>query len=112
MPFCLFFLLLRRVYWTDVGKLPKIESSNLDGSHRRVVVNNDLGAPNYVVVDYRRQAICWSDSKLERAECMSLHLRSRRTVLSLQGNIFGLSIFQVILSVFLEENIMGFNLYQ
>ena len=59
------------------------------------MVNRELGEPNHLVIDYRRQYLCWSDSKLERIECTSLDGTARRTVLSIEGRIFGLSIFQV-----------------
>ena len=87
--------LCRKIYWTDVGKQPKIEASNLDGSDREILINRELGEPNHLVIDYRRQSLCWSDSKLERVECSSLDGSARRTVLSIEGSIFGLSIFQV-----------------
>ena len=87
--------LYRKIYWTDVGKQPRIEASNLDGSERQIVVNRELGEPNHLVIDYRKQSLCWSDSKLERIECSSLDGSTRRTVLSIEGGIFGLSIFQV-----------------
>ena len=85
----------RKIYWTNAGNQPKIETSNLDGSQRQIVINNDLGQPNHLVIDYRRRTLCWSDSKLQRAECMALNGSARRTILSIQGSIFGLSVFQV-----------------
>ena len=46
----------RKIYWTDIGFQPdvppKIESANMDGSEREVLVKENLGQPNHLLIDY------------------------------------------------------------
>ena len=42
----------RFLYWTDVGVMPRIERSYLDGSLRQIFVDNQLGSPDHLALDY------------------------------------------------------------
>ena len=51
------------MFWTDWNrKMPKIERGDMDGSHRQVLVGNDLALPNALTIDYRANQICWADA--------------------------------------------------
>lgn len=51
------------LYWTDWNReAPKIETSYMDGSNRRVLVKDDLGLPNGLTFDPRSSLLCWADA--------------------------------------------------
>lgn len=53
----------RNLYWTDWNRdAPKIETSYMDGSNRRVLVKDDLGLPNGLTYDRRSSLLCWADA--------------------------------------------------
>lgn len=54
----------RLLYWTDVGKNPKIEQATMDGTSRRTIVNENLGAPNGLTIDHSSNRLYWIDAKL------------------------------------------------
>ena len=50
--------MFRRLYWSDWGERnPKIESADLDGTNRVVLVNESLQWPNGVAIDYQRRYV-------------------------------------------------------
>lgn len=72
-----------KLYWTDWNrKAPKIESSNLDGSKRTVLIDSGLDMPNNLIVDYDHDDLCWTNTGLNRIECMNLYSKSRRVIFS------------------------------
>lgn len=56
------------MYWTDWGKVPKIERADLDGMERVVMVNTSLGWPNGLALDYDERKIYWGDAKTDKIE--------------------------------------------
>jgi nidogen (entactin) len=53
----------RKVYWTDWNRdAPKIESINMDGTGRKVVIQENLGLPNALTLDHERRRLCWGDA--------------------------------------------------
>ncbi len=51
------------LYWTDWNRdAPKIETSYMDGSNRRVLVKDDLGLPNGLTYDSQSSLLCWADA--------------------------------------------------
>ena len=74
-------ILLSYIFWTDWNrKFPKIERSNMDGSHRKVIVSEDLGVPNGIYFDQKRQEVCWGDAKTKKIECVEKDGSNRRIV--------------------------------
>ena len=86
----------RLLYWTDVGKNPKIEQAAMDGTSRRVIVNQNLGAPNGLTMDHSSNRLYWIDAKLDRIEELDLNNRNRRVTLSFTTDVspFGLAMNQ------------------
>ena len=81
------------MYWTDWGKLPKIERAALDGSHRITLVNTSVAWPNGLTIDYLFRKIYWADAKLDKIEVMNLDGSNRRVVLNDRlPHIFGLTV--------------------
>eukprot|EP00064_Thunnus_orientalis_P026366 superscaffoldBa00016514_g26870 len=56
------------MYWTDWGEVPKIERADLDGMERVVMVNESLGWPNGLALDYDERKIYWGDAKTDKIE--------------------------------------------
>lgn len=61
------------LYWTDWNRdAPKIETSYMDGSNRRVLVKDDLGLPNGLTYDRRSSLLCWADAgTVDSGQCAS-----------------------------------------
>ena len=81
------------MYWTDWGKNPKIEKSELDGTHRKVIVNTSIDWPNGLAIDYKAQRIYWADARLDKIEVMKYDGTGRKTIIDNDiPHIFGFSI--------------------
>ena len=53
----------RKIYWTDWNRSkPQIETANMDGSGRSVLVSADLRLPNGLTFDSFSQQLCWADA--------------------------------------------------
>lgn len=79
-----------RVFWTDWDRdEPKIEMANLDGTDRQTLVDNGLGEPNSLAVDYESWEVCWADAGSKatgltpRIECIGVNRSNRRLVIEL-----------------------------
>jgi hypothetical protein len=57
--------LTRYLFWTDWGARPRIERVDMDGTDRRVIVDDDLAWPNGLTIDAREERIYWADAKTE-----------------------------------------------
>ena len=53
------------LYWTDWGRTPRIERSDMDGNNRMVVIRNNLGWPNGLTIDEHSSRIIWADARTE-----------------------------------------------
>ncbi|XP_064102114.1 low-density lipoprotein receptor-related protein 2-like [Macrobrachium nipponense] len=59
------------MFWTDIGSIPKIETSWMDGSKRRILVSDTISQPTGLTIDYAMEhAIYWIDAKLNKIEMM------------------------------------------
>ena len=69
------FLCKRRIYWSDWERgNPRIETSNMDGSDRKVFLNSSyVGLPNGLVIDYGSEELCWTDALMHDVKCTSLN---------------------------------------
>ena len=53
-----------QLFWTD-RHYPRIESSNLDGTGRRLFVEDFIGQPNSLAIDFQNRQLCWTDAGTE-----------------------------------------------
>lgn len=60
--------------------MPKIESANLDGSGRKVLVNEDIIWPNGIAIDYPNSRIYWVDTKKQTVETSDMEGQDRHVV--------------------------------
>lgn len=57
------------MFWSDAGQTPRIETSWMDASKRRIIVNEKLGYPAGLVIDYEAgDRLYWCDTKLNTIE--------------------------------------------
>uniref|UniRef100_A0A4W4GV52 Low-density lipoprotein receptor-related protein 2 n=1 Tax=Electrophorus electricus TaxID=8005 RepID=A0A4W4GV52_ELEEL len=87
------------VYWTVLGRggqNPKIEAAWMDGQHRQVLLDEDLGWPTGLSVDYLNgNRIYWCDSKENIIESMKTDGTDRKIIMSGDiGNPYSLDIFE------------------
>lgn len=80
------------MFWTDWGKVPKIEKAYLDGTNRQVVINKLIGWPNSIVVDSNENKIYWCDAKMDTIESADLDGSNRVTLVRNIAHAFGLSL--------------------
>ena len=74
-----------RMFWTDSGSAPKIESSWMDGSKRRVLLTDNIRSPTSLVIDYAMDhTLFWVDTKFNLIESMRQDGSLRNTIL--RGN--------------------------
>ncbi|XP_015240098.1 PREDICTED: low-density lipoprotein receptor-related protein 1B-like [Cyprinodon variegatus] len=50
--------------WSEIGSIPQIESSGMDGSQRKVLVSQDLSWPVSLAYDFLDSRVYWADEKL------------------------------------------------
>lgn len=51
------------MYWSEIGGEPHIEQAGMDGSSRKILINQGLGRPTSIVLDQLSWKIFWSDDK-------------------------------------------------
>ncbi|ERE90844.1 low-density lipoprotein receptor-related protein 4 [Cricetulus griseus] len=51
------------MYWSEIGEEPQIEQAGMDGSSRKMLVNEGLGQPTSIALDQLSWKIFWSDAK-------------------------------------------------
>ncbi|XP_071101709.1 prolow-density lipoprotein receptor-related protein 1-like isoform X1 [Haliotis cracherodii] len=69
-----------KIFWTEQGVRPKIESANLDGSNRTVLVSDELDWPNGIAVDHENGWVYWCDTKKSTVETVSVNGKGRTIV--------------------------------
>ena len=84
-------LSFRRIYWSDWGSKPKIEVADLDGDNRKALIQENLGWPNSIALDYQRRYLYWADAKLHRVDYLDLRQNKRHTI-AMKTTGFGVSV--------------------
>lgn len=69
------------MFWTDWSKEARIEKAGMDGSHRMVIVDNDVKWPNGLTLDLIGKKVYWVDAKLNIIGSCNYDGSGRRTVL-------------------------------
>lgn len=59
----MFLCVLRYMYWTDWGEIPKIERAGMDGTSRQMIIDSDIYWPNGLTLDYDEKKLYWADAK-------------------------------------------------
>lgn len=93
--------LVRRVFWSDVGSSPKIESSDLLGSDRKALVWQGLATPTALSVDQSLQRLFWTDQSKHTIESSDFNGGNRRVLYFSEDSQFGgLQVFAVLVAVY------------
>ena len=88
---------VRYLFWTDWGTVSKIEVSDLLGQNRRVLINDDLGHPKGLVIDFADQVLYWVDSQKDTIESAEFNGNNRRLVAYQSGTLFyGIAVYKVL----------------
>lgn len=69
------------MFWTDVGNVPLIESAEMDGSNRRMIVKNDIKWPNGLSIDQANNRLYFVDSGTKTLEYVNFDGSGRRKVI-------------------------------
>ncbi|XP_052265927.1 low-density lipoprotein receptor-related protein 4-like [Dreissena polymorpha] len=83
-----------RIYWTDWGLEPKIETATMDGGNRSVVHRPDNGSwPNALALDTNTMMLYWIDAKTEIIGRIDLVTLKNRAIYSEpRAHFFGLAL--------------------
>jgi integrin beta 2 len=87
------------MYWTDWGEQPYIGRAEMDGTNFKILINESLGWPNALTVDYVTKEIYWADAREDYIAVADLNGENRLVVVSRQTSnkvhhIFALTAFE------------------
>ncbi|MXQ81573.1 hypothetical protein E5288_WYG011917 [Bos mutus] len=86
---------LRRLFWTDIGINPRIESSSLQGSGRLVTASSDLVWHSGIAVDYLTDKLYWCSAKQSVIEMSNLDgSKCQRLPQKDVGHPFAVAVFE------------------
>lgn len=66
--------------WTDWGPKPRIEAASMDGSGKKVIVENGVEWPTSISIDHPAGRIYWADPKSHMIESVLLDGKDRHVV--------------------------------
>ncbi|KAK3594169.1 hypothetical protein CHS0354_013660 [Potamilus streckersoni] len=88
------------LFWTDTGKIPKIERSSLTGEDRKLLTWQGVIRPTSLCIDYFVKRLYWTDPGRGTVEYSDLHGNGRNILVSSPGSSFyGIDIFEDVLVV-------------
>lgn len=73
------------MYWTDWGDLPHIGKAGMDGSNQRIIVNDSLGWPNALTINFETQELFWADAREDYIAVSDFEGNNRKIIVS-RGN--------------------------
>ncbi|XP_055896650.1 low-density lipoprotein receptor-related protein 6-like isoform X2 [Biomphalaria glabrata] len=84
----------QKIFWTEWGVLPKIESADYDGTGRTVLATTNLKWPNSLTIDYSESRLYFVDGGMGTIESMDLEGSFRRVILhDPVAHLFSLDVF-------------------
>ncbi|KAH9508820.1 hypothetical protein Btru_050135 [Bulinus truncatus] len=78
----------KKIYWTDWGENPKIESASYDGTDRQLLINTDIKWPNSIAIDSDNNRLYFVDGSLGKIESCDLSGGDRQVILRDNGAHF------------------------
>lgn len=87
------------MYWTDWGSKPCIGKAGMDGSDPKILLNESLGWPNALTIDYVTRELFWADAKEDYIAVSDFNGQNRKIVISRGSmnavhHIFALTVFE------------------
>ncbi len=70
------------MFWSDWGRLPRIERANMDGTERRAIITSKLYWPNGLTLDLPRQRLYFADAHLDFIESCDYNGNNRKQILA------------------------------
>lgn len=81
----------RFLYWSDWGENPNIQRSFLDGTGRIIILQQDMGFPNGITIDYKERRLYWTDALKDKIETSDLNGEHRVQLILETRNPFGMT---------------------
>lgn len=69
------------MFWTDWGRVAKIQRAGMDGSSRMVLVDSKLRWPNGLAVDHLQRTIYWVDASTNSVEMVDFSGTNRKAII-------------------------------
>ena len=85
------------MFWSDWGRVAKIERAGMDGSHREIVLQDTVAWPNGLTIDLVLDKLYWVDAKLNTIGSANLDGSHAKIVLYSQDFLkhpFSISVFE------------------
>lgn len=74
------FNFLRKLFWTDTGAQPVVESASLEGRERAVIARTNLVSPTGLTLDFTEDRVFWCDQGKGTIETAALDGSDRRVL--------------------------------
>ncbi|KAE8285591.1 Pro-epidermal growth factor [Larimichthys crocea] len=85
----------RKLFWTDIGSHPAVESASLKGKDRVVIASTNLVSPSGLTVDFTDDRLFWCDQRRGLVETAALDGSDRQVLLENHvGRPFDLAVFE------------------
>lgn len=78
------FSILRKLFWTDIGAQPVVESASLEGKSRVMVASTNLVSPSGLTIDFTEDRLFWCDLRRGVVETAALDGSHRQVLLDSQ----------------------------
>ncbi len=75
---------LRKLFWTDIGAQPVVESASLEGKDRAVIASTNLVSPSGLTIDFTEDLLLWCDEWRGLVETAALDGSDRQVLLENQ----------------------------
>ena len=88
---------VRWMFWSDWGRVAKIERAGMDGSHREIVLQDSVAWPNGLTIDLVLDKLYWVDAKLNTIGSANLDGSHAKIVLYSESYLkhpFSISVFE------------------
>ena len=73
---------MRRMFWSDWGRFPRIESAGMDGSDRTEIVTDKVYWPNGLTLDLPAKRVYFADARLDYLEYCNYDGSGRHQVIA------------------------------
>ncbi len=76
------------LFWSDWGKQPRIEMSNMDGSNRNILVSENILWPNGISLDPVHDTLYWVDAKLHTISMVNILTKEVKKIMYSPVNLY------------------------